>query len=100
METNIIEIPDILESNYFKLTILCWVIHINTIFNYYLWKILTNETRLKEKYIHSIKKQPQLDLFHYISENQSSPLSEKDKTFNKIVDFSLTLSFVVYFWIH
>jgi hypothetical protein len=47
--------------------------------------------------MHSIKKQPQLDLFHYISENQSSPLSEKDKTFNKIVDFSLTLSFVVIF---
>jgi hypothetical protein len=40
-------------------------------------KNLTNETKLKEKYTHSIKKQPQLDLFHYISENQSSSLSKK-----------------------
>ena len=50
-------------------------------------KNLTNETKLKEKDIQSIKNQPQLDLFHYISENHSSsPLSVKDETYNKIVD--------------
>ena len=27
-----------------------------------------------------------MDLFDYISENQSSPLSVKDETYNKIVD--------------